>query len=304
MKGTWTTNDIPDLSGKIAIVTGANSGIGLELARILAQANATVILACRSIRRGQAAANAIQREIPHGQVSVKKLDLADLESICMFAHDFSSECDRLDILLNNAGVMLAPYGRTKDGFELHLGTNHLGHFALTGMLLERLLRTVGSRIVNVSSLAHRVGRMDFGNLMYENGVGYSAFGAYARSKLANLLFTAELQQRLEGTRTIAVTAHPGGAATNLGRHMSDRHYYRLLQPIFVRLSQSAAQGAWPILRAATDPNVLGGEVYGPSGICQMRGVPVVVKPHPRATNQETASLLWAVSEELTGVSPA
>ena len=303
MRKTWTVADIPDLTGKVAIVTGANSGVGWESARALAQANATVILACRSVRRGDTAANAIRQEAPTAQVIVRRLDLADLESIRTFARVFMSERERLDILVNNAGVMLAPYGTTKDGFELHMGTNHLGHFALTGILLERLLRTAGSRIVNVSSLAHRVGRMDFSNLMYTNGKNYSAFGAYARSKLANLLFTAELQRQLQGTETIAVAAHPGGAVTNLGRHMGDRCLYRMLQPLFEHLSQSAAQGALPILRAVADPSATGGEYYGPSGRFQIRGAPVVVKAHPRARDQDVAQELWRVSEELTGVSP-
>ena len=297
----WTEKDIPDLSGTVAIVTGANSGIGLEVSRELARKNATVVLACRSGSRGQAATESIRSGIPEARAEVMALDLASLASIWQFAETFKESHDRLDVLVNNAGVLLLPYGTTKDGFETHFGINHLGHFALTGLLMDRLLATDASRIVTVGRRGHGMGRIDFANLMYEDGKGYSAARAYARSKLANLLFTYELQRRLVGANTIAVAAHPGGAATDLGRHMGDRRFYRALLPLLEWLSQSAARGARPILRAATDPDVIGGQYYGPGGFLGMRGHPVNRRSSRRSYDKSVARRLWEVSEELTGV---
>jgi NAD(P)-dependent dehydrogenase (short-subunit alcohol dehydrogenase family) len=301
INGNWTPKDIPDLSGRVAIVTGANSGMGLEIARELARKNASVVLACRDNDRGSAASGSIRSGIPEARVKVAPLDLASLASVRRFADVFRGRHDRLDVLVNNAGVLLAPYGTTEDGFELHFGINHLGHFALTGLLMDRLLATRASRIVTVSSRGHATGRIDFANLTGEDDRRYSAARAYGRSKLANLLFTYELHRRLAGTDTTAVAAHPGGAATDLGRRMGDRRFYRAILPVLEWLSQSAAEGARPILRAATDPDAEGGEYYGPGGFLGMRGRPVVVRSHRRSYDEDVARRLWAVSEELTGV---
>ncbi len=301
MNTTWTPDDIPDLSGSVAVVTGANSGMGLEVSRALARKNAAVVLACRDNDRGRAASESIRSGIPEARVEVMTLDLASLASVRRFAEAFLGGHNRLDVLVNNAGVLLVPYDTTEDGFERHFGINHLGHFALTGLLMDRLLATSASRIVTVGSRGHIMGRIDFANLMYESGEGYSAARAYARSKLANLLFTYELQRRIAVTDTIAVAAHPGGAATDLGRRMRDRRFYRAILPLLEWLSQSAAAGARPILRAATDPAVKGGQYYGPGGLLGMRGAPVVVRSHPRSHDKDVARRLWEVSEELTGV---
>jgi NAD(P)-dependent dehydrogenase (short-subunit alcohol dehydrogenase family) len=299
----WTTDNIPDLTGKVIIVTGANSGIGYEAAKEFARKGAQTILACRSLDKAQAAMEQIRAEIPDAPVEIKELDLADLASVRQFADEFKAEYDRLDVLANNAGIMMNPYTTTEDGFESQFGTNHLGHFALTGLLIDLLLNTPGSRVVNVSSNGHRFGSLDFDNLMYENGNGYSPARAYGRSKLANLLFTYELQRRYEaiGADAIAVAAHPGGSQTNLGRHLEERWYaglYGSLQPL---IAQSAAMGALPTLRAATDPNVAGGQYYGPGGFMEQRGYPVVVSSSDASHDRDVARQLWEVSEELTGV---
>jgi NAD(P)-dependent dehydrogenase (short-subunit alcohol dehydrogenase family) len=300
---SWTVDDIPDLTGKVIIVTGANSGLGFEAAREFARKGAQTILACRNIERAQRALGQIQAEIPNATAEIMEIDLASLASVRQFAEAFRSKYDRLDVLLNNAGIMMAPYSTTEDGFEHQFGVNHLGHFALTGPLIDLLLKTPGSRVVNVSSTGHRIGRMDFGNLMYQEHDGYSPMRAYGRSKLANLLFTYELQRRFEsaGADTIAVAAHPGSANTNLSRYVEDEWYYKLfgfLNPLF---SQSAAMGALPAIRAATDPDVKGGQYYGPDGFMEQRGYPVVVESSGPSHDEENARQLWRVSEQLTGV---
>jgi len=301
MSERWTPEDMPNLTGRIAIVTGANSGIGFETAKEFARKGAETVLACRDVSRARAALEAIQMEIPWARVELMDLDLASLSSVRRFAKAVRATHERLEILVNNAGVMVTPYGATEDGFEQQFGINHLGHFSLTGLLIDRLLASPGSRVVTVTSAAHRYGRMDFENLMFEGGSGYSPFRAYARSKLANLLFTYELERRLAGTETIAVAAHPGGTATNLGRRMIERPLYRTLLPFFEWLSQSPAKGALPSLRAATDPKAMGGQFYGPGGLLGMRGAPVVVQPSPSATDEAVARRLWKVSEEHTDV---
>jgi len=301
MSRTWAVDDIPDLSGKVAIVTGANSGMGLETARELARKNATVVLACRSRERGGRAIESLRAGIPAARAELMQLDLASLASVRAFARGFRASHDRLDILVNNAGVLLAPHSTTEDGFERHFGVNHLGHFALTGLLIDRLLATDPSRIVTVSSRGCAGGGVDFAKLTEDRRETYSAPRAYGRSKLANLLFTHELQRRLEGRGTIAVAAHPGGAATDLGRHMSDHRAYRAILPLLTWLSQTPAEGARPILRAATDPDATGGQFYGPRGRLGMRGSPVVVQSPPHSHDESLARRLWEVSEELTGV---
>lgn len=299
----WTTENIPDLTDKVIIVTGANSGIGYEAAKEFARKGARVILACRSLDKAQAALTEIQTEIPSVQAEIMHLDLTSQASIHAFADAFKAKYNRLDVLVNNAGIMMVPYGTTEDGFENQFGTNHLGHFALTGLLIDLLLQTPGSRVVNVSSTGHRMGKMDFDNLMYEDGKDYAPARAYGRSKLANLLFTYELQRRYEakGANAIAVAAHPGGANTNLATHMEDRWYFKLGQPLLERLMQSAAMGALPTIRAATDPQAEGGNYYGPGGFMEQGGYPVVVQSNEASHNLEDARKLWQVSEQLTAV---
>jgi NAD(P)-dependent dehydrogenase (short-subunit alcohol dehydrogenase family) len=300
---TWSTEHIPDLTSKVIVVTGANSGIGFEAAKEFARKGAHTILACRSLDRAQVALDQIRTEIPDAPAEIMHLDLASLASVRRFAHAFKARYDRLDVLANNAGIMLAPYGTTEDGFECHFGTNHLGHFALTGLLLDQLLVTAGARVVTISSLGHRWGRIDFDHLTDKKGQDYSPARAYGRSKLANLLFTYELQRRFEaaGADAIAVAAHPGGTDTNLTRHL--RAWWiatlvRIFQPL---ATQSAARGALPTLRAATDPHVAGGQYYGPGGFLEYQGPPILVQSNTASHDEAVARQLWQVSEVLTGV---
>lgn len=295
MTANWTVENIPDLTGKVAIVTGANSGIGYAAAKALACREAIVILACRDPQKGRAAIEQIGQEVPTARAELLALDLADLAAVRRFADEFISNYDRLDILINNAGIMAPPFVKTADGFELQFGTNHLGHFALTGLLLDLLLHTSGARVVTVSSGGHWFGKIDFENL--HGGKGYDRQRAYAQSKLANLLFTYELQRRFEcaEAETIAVAAHPGWTATNLQAHW---RMVRMLNPV---LAQNSEMGALPMLYAATAPEVRGGEYYGPGGWQELRGYPVRVPSSERSRDVEVAARLWKVSEELTSV---
>ncbi len=299
----WTTDDMPDLSGKVIIVTGANSGIGLEAAKAFARKGAQTVLACRSMEKAAAALTELQAEVPEAKAETMQLDLASLASVRQFADSFKAKYGRLDILVNNAGIMMVPYGTTEDGFERQLGTNHLGHFALTGLLLDLLVNTPESRVVNVSSAAHHRGNMDFDNLMYEGGKAYSPMGAYGRSKLANLLFTYELQRRLaaNGRQAIAVAAHPGISSTNLADHLLDQWYSKPLRPLMATVFQSAEMGALPTLRAAVDPAAEGGSYYGPGGRQERKGYPVLVPSNDASHNLDDAQQLWDVSEALTDV---
>lgn len=299
----WTAADMPDLTGRVIIVTGANSGIGYEAAKEFARKGAQTILACRNMDKAQTALDQIRAEIPSAPAEIIQLDLASLASVHQFVAVFKAKYDRLDVLVNNAGIMWAPYGLTEDGFEKHFGTNHLGHFALTGLLLDLLLKTPGSRVVTVSSTGHRTGIVDFDNLMFENGQGYGRQWAYGRSKLANLLFTYELQRRFEeiGADAIATAAHPGGTNTNLTRYLDDRWYMKAVQPLVERFAQSAAMGALPTIRAAIDPQAKGGNYYGPGSFMEQRGYPVLVQSSKASHNVADARKLWEVSEELTGV---
>lgn len=303
MEGKWTTKDIPDLQNQNVIVTGANSGIGYETAKELARKGARVILACRNRTRSADALNAIRTELPQAAVEMMELDLADLLSIRRFAHEYKSRYAQLHILINNAGIMMGPYRLTVDGFERQFGTNHLGHFALTGLLLNLLLKTPNARVVSVSSTAHHFGTMDFGNLMYAKGKGYFPARAYARSKLANLLYTYELQRRLDakGVDTISVACHPGLAYTNLTKQMPGQWFLKMTAPLQKVILQSAAMGALPTLRAACDPLVKGGEFYGPDGFREQRGYPVLVESSPASHNVDDSRKLWEISEQLTGV---
>jgi NAD(P)-dependent dehydrogenase (short-subunit alcohol dehydrogenase family) len=295
----WTTADIPDQTGRVAVITGANTGLGYETAAALAEHGAHVVLAVRNLDKGKDAATLISRRSPNASVALQELDLTSLDSIRAAADQLRSDHDRIDLLINNAGVMYTPKSTTKDGFELQFGTNHLGHFALTGLLLGRLLPVAGSRVVTVSSIGHRI-RADihFDDLQWERS--YSRVGAYGQAKLANLLFTYELQRRLApGGTTIAVAAHPGGSRTELTRNLPPlvAGVISVVEPLL----QDAAMGALPTLRAAADPGVLGGQYFGPDGFAQQRGYPKVVASSNRSHDVEVQKRLWAVSEELTGV---
>ena len=295
----WTATDIPDQTGRVAVVTGANSGLGFEISAALAGRGATVVLACRDAGRAHAAMARIVERCDAALVETAGLDLADLASVRSCAADLRSRFGRIDLVIDNAGVLMAPRPTTVDGFEVQMAVNHLGHFALVGLLLDRLLPTPGSRVVAVGSVGHAIGRLDPDDL--GGGPRSSRLGAYARSKLANLLFVAELQRRLTaaGASTIAVGAHPGSARTEIGRHI--RWIERALAPVADHLQQSAEMGALPVLRAAVDPAVAGGECYGPAGWLQWRGPPVPVRTSRRSRDADVARRLWETSERLTGV---
>ncbi|HWC34628.1 MAG TPA: oxidoreductase [Mycobacteriales bacterium] len=300
----WTAQDIPDQSGRVAVVTGANSGLGYHTALELARHGAKVVVASRSDVRGKEAVAKIIAEVPHADLDLRGLDLADLASVRSFADGIQASYPSLDLLINNAGVMAIPRQLTADGFEMQFGTNHLGHFALTGLLLPLLLRKSDSRVVTVASTAHKPGRIDFDDLQHERS--YRKWKVYSDTKLANLLFAYELQRKLTaaGAGLISVAAHPGTSATNLVTvSAQDNLIKRLVMPAGARLiSQSAAKGALPQLYAATSPDVKGGEYFGPNGIAESFGYPKRVDSVPASKNLETASRLWSVSEELTGVS--
>jgi NAD(P)-dependent dehydrogenase (short-subunit alcohol dehydrogenase family) len=295
----WTAAEIPDQTGRTTVITGANTGLGYETAAALAGKGARVVLAVRNLDKGKAAADLITRSVPGADVVLQELDLTSLASIHAAADELRSAYDTIDLLINNAGVMFTPHSETKDGFELQFGTNHLGHFALTGLLLDRLLPVPGSRVVTVSSVGHRFARrgINFDDLQSERS--YHRVGAYGQAKLANLLFTYELQRRLQGTNTIAAAAHPGGSRTELTRNLPPvvAAVTRLAEPLF----QSAEMGALPTLRAATDPGVIGGQYYGPDGFGEQRGHPRVVASSQVSHDTDAQHRLWTVSEELTGV---
>lgn len=295
---------MPDLIGITAVVTGANSGIGYEVTRAFAQKGAHVVMACRNLKKADTAATHILNEVPDASLEIMRIDLSDLSSVKDFADEFSERHQLLHILCNNAGIMFAPYIKTADGFELHLGINHLGHFALTGLLLNRLLATEKARIVTMSSFGHRLGDMGFDDLNWEKS--YSRISAYCRSKLANLLFTYELQRRLEAVKSmvISVASHPGWTATNLqstGLQMGGgillRFVFKIGNPLF---AQSAAMGALPMLYAAT-AEVAGGDYIGPGGWLEWGGYPKKVRSSEKSYDKKMAQTLWEISEEMTGV---
>jgi NAD(P)-dependent dehydrogenase (short-subunit alcohol dehydrogenase family) len=305
MAERWTAEDVPDLTGRLCVVTGGNSGLGLETARGLARRGATVVIACRDPGRARVALDDLRESAPAAEIDAMPLDLASLASIRAFAEAFLARHPRLDVLCNNAGVMALPYRETADGFEMQLGTNHLGHFALTGLLLPALLAAPGARVVNVSSSAHRAGRMRFDDLHGKRG--YRKWPAYAQSKLANLLFTHELARRAaaRGLDLTVAASHPGYAATNLqaaSPRMSGSALGVRIMELGNRLfAQSAAMGALPTLYAATAPDVQSGDYFGPGGFIELWGHPTRVQPIRRARDPEAAERLWRVSEELTGV---
>jgi NAD(P)-dependent dehydrogenase (short-subunit alcohol dehydrogenase family) len=296
MSAKWTSEDVPGQQGRLAVVTGANTGLGFETARVLAARGASVVLAVRDTEKGKRAAARIGGTAPGANVMVQPLDLTSLDSIRAAVGELRARHPRIDLLVNNAGVMFPPRQATGDGFELQFGTNHLGHFALTGLLLEQMLPVPGSRVVTVSSLAHRIrARINFDDLQSERS--YSRVAAYSQSKLANLMFTYELARRLSGAgTTIAVAAHPGLADTELTRNSS------AASAALARLiSQKPAMGALPTLRAATDPGVLGGQYYGPGGLFGARGYPELARSSGQSRDTAIQRRLWAASEELTGV---
>ena len=298
---TWSEADVPDQSGRVVVVTGANTGIGYATAAVLAYRGAHVVLAVRNLTKGNEALARIVAASPGADVTLQALDLSSLDSVRTAAGALRDAYPRIDLLINNAGVMLTPKQLTADGFELQFGTNHLGHFALTGLLLDRLRNVRGSRVVTVSSMAHRMrAGIHFDDLQWERR--YNRGAAYGQAKLANLLFTYELQRRLvaAGAQTIATAAHPGGSNTELTRNLPAivRPVLAVLGPV---LFQSAAMGALPTLRAATDPTVAGGQYYGPDGIGQQRGHPTLVESSAQSHDEDLQRRLWAVSEELTGV---
>jgi NAD(P)-dependent dehydrogenase (short-subunit alcohol dehydrogenase family) len=303
--GRWSATDIPDLTGKTVVVTGGNSGIGFEAARELARRRAHVILACRDLAKAGEAIAQIHALLPSVSLEAMPLDLASLASVHRFAHDFAARSTPLDVLINNAGVMAIPYRKTAEGFEMQLGTNHLGHFALTGLLLPALLAAPAARVVNVSSTAHKMGRINFADLQSEKS--YGKWAAYGQSKLANLLFTYELQRRLDGakSRAISLACHPGYAATNLqatGPRMAGSHLMESIMEFGNRLfSQSAAMGALPTLYAATAHDAAGGDYIGPDGFFENSGYPQKTTSTARSHDRQAARRLWEVSEQLTAV---
>jgi NAD(P)-dependent dehydrogenase (short-subunit alcohol dehydrogenase family) len=292
-------NSIPSQKGRIALITGANAGLGFETTKWFALKDIKVIMACRDLKKGEKAKNKILAKVPNAELEVMELDLASLESIRKFAETFKGKYDKLDLLINNAGIMIPPLMRTKDGFEIQFGVNHLGHFLLTNLLLPLVIKTENSRIVTLSSGAHRSGEIMFDDINWEKS--YSKFPAYSQSKLANLMFALDLNEKLQaaGHKTLAVAAHPGVARTSLGRHVN-KILYVLLLPIFYAITHTAAKGALPTVMAALDPDVKGGDYYGPQGRKEMKGPPGHAIIAPQTLDKEVRNKLWSVSEELTG----
>ncbi len=306
MTADWSTDEMPDLSGATIVVTGANSGLGYEATRAFAHKGAHVVMACRSVERGRDAADGIREEFPSASLSVHECDLADLDSVRAFAEEFERTYPSLHVLCNNAGVMAIPRTETAQGFETQFGVNHLGHFALTGLLLDRLVETGGeTRVVTQSSAVHERGEIDFEDL--NSGREYDEWDAYAQSKLANLLFAYELDRRLRaaGLDVTSVACHPGYAATDLQRRGPEMKNSRLrlwaMGAMNAVLAQSAEAGALPLLYATTHPDVEGGQYVGPGGFRNMRGPPEIQRSNDRSYDREDAKRLWAISEELTGV---
>ena len=311
MSATWTDADVPDQSGRVALVTGSNTGLGYETAKVLAQRGADVVMAVRDTGKGDAAAATIRRAAPKANVAVHALDLGSLESVRTAAADLAAAYPRIDLLINNAGVMYPPKSTTTDGFELQFGTNHLGHFALTGLLLKNVLATPNSRIVVVASMAHDIqATIDFEDLQWERRK-YSRVASYGQSKLANLMFAYALQRKLEGSadarsygagaeKTVALAAHPGISNTELMRHIPGGGS-ALFSKAAGLVTNSPFTGALATLRAATDPAAQGGQYYGPDGFRELKGHPVLVTSSRRSHDVSVQERLWTVSEQLTGV---
>ncbi|MCD8510054.1 MAG: SDR family oxidoreductase [Bacillus sp. (in: Bacteria)] len=289
------------MSYKTVIITGANSGIGYETAKYFVSTGANVVMAVRDVTKGETAKKEILQLFPEGQMEVSYLDLGKLASVHAFVKEFSQKNESVDLLINNAGVMLPPYTKTEDGFELQFGCNHLGHFALTGLLLPLLERGRESRVVTLSSIAHRNGVIDFEN--FDGSKGYKGMKFYSQSKLANLLFAKELDERLKvnGFKTISLSAHPGISSTNLFKIGKDTSPW-FVKPFMKLFAQSAEEGALPTIMAATDLSLTGGEYIGPDGKGNRKGRPTIEVPQSNVYNKETMEKLWDVSEQLTGIS--
>jgi NAD(P)-dependent dehydrogenase (short-subunit alcohol dehydrogenase family) len=295
-KQNWNADNIPNQKGKTIVITGASSGLGKEATSVLAEKNGTIIMAVRNVKKGEAVASEIRKKFPAASIQVHQLDLGSLKSIKAFSENFSSSFDQLDILMNNAGVMMCPYSTTEDGFEIQMGTNHLGHFALTGHLMPLLKRTKNSRIVATSSLAHRQGDIDFSDLNWKNRK-YKTGKAYGDSKLANLYFAYELakRQNKDSDAPIITIAHPGWTKTELDRHSG------LVKFLGNIVAQTVQMGTLPSLRAAIDEKANSKDYYGPSRMMEMRGNPIIVQGNKMAQNEANAKKLWDLSETLTGI---
>jgi NAD(P)-dependent dehydrogenase (short-subunit alcohol dehydrogenase family) len=299
MKG-FTAKNVPDQTGKTILITGANTGLGYEAAKVLAAKNARVLIGCRSTEKAEQAREEILKEHAAADVAIVQLDLGNLKSVKQAAANVAKE-PQLDVLINNAGIMMPPYALTEDGFESQFGVNHLGPFALTSLLLKKLRQSPAARVVSTSSIAHKRGKINFDDINAEQR--YSAVQRYAMSKIANLYFAYELQRRLTaaGEKTISVAAHPGIADTELTRYLPGA--LMLAAPLFRPLFNTAAQGAWPTLYAATGEKVVGGEYYGPSKRGETAGPAVKVKSNRSSHNKKVAKQLWDLSIEMTGVDP-
>lgn len=296
MNSKWNTNDIANQNNRTVIITGATSGLGKEAAKVLASKNATVIMAVRNTIKGELVATEIKKAFPNAKIEVRHLDLGSLNSVKAFSENMNASYDHLDILINNAGVMACPFSKTEDGFEIQMGINHLGHFALTGLLMPLLKKTIGSRIVVTSSVAHRQGNIDFEDFHW-NTRKYNSWNAYGDSKLANLYFAYELSRKLidDLNAPLVVAAHPGWTKTELNRHS---FLFKVLNPFF---AQHVAEGTLPTLRAATDENAKTGDYFGPSGYQELKGSPIVVKSNVNSYNESNAKRLWELSEQMTGI---
>ena len=292
----WTNEDIPDQNNKVIVITGATSGLGKQATKVLASKNAKVILAVRNTQKAEGVVMEIREDFPNAQLEIRRLDLGSLKSVRTFAKEFTNDYNQLDVLINNAGIMMCPYSKTEDGFEIQMGTNHFGHFALTGLLIPLLLDTKDSRVVATSSLAHKSGDINFDDINWESRK-YSTTKAYSDSKLANLYFTYELASKYKCNTNAPMftVAHPGGTNTDLGRHLS---IAKLLSPI---IGQKVEMGTLPSLRAATDLNATTGDYFGPKNFFEVRGYPVIVKASKMAQNEANAKKLWDISEHMTGV---
>jgi NAD(P)-dependent dehydrogenase (short-subunit alcohol dehydrogenase family) len=295
-KSNWDATNIPDQIGRVVIITGATSGLGKEAARVLAGKNASVIMAVRNVNKGEGVANEIREEFPNADVTVRELDLTSLSSVKNFSDGLAKDYDRLDILINNAGIMFCPYSKTQDGFEIQMGTNHLGHFALTGYLRSLLKKTKGSRIVATSSVGHKGGNINFSDLNWESRK-YNTQKAYFDSKIANLYFAYELARKFKGDAAApkVTAAHPGWTRTDLQRHSGIMRFLNIF------FSQGTDMGVLPTLRAAVDPDAESGDYFGPSKFFEMHGHPVKVKSNKRSQDEPAARQLWELSEKLTGV---
>jgi NAD(P)-dependent dehydrogenase (short-subunit alcohol dehydrogenase family) len=295
-KRNWGVQDIPEQKDKTIIITGATSGLGKEATRVLAKKNATVIMAVRNTQKAEIVATEIRKEYANVKIDIRSLDLGSLDSISSFAKGVLEDYKNLDILINNAGVMMCPYSKTKNGFEIQMGTNHLGPFALTGLLMPLLMSTKNARIVSTSSVAHNQGDIDFTDINWEKRK-YNTSKAYGDSKLANLYFSYELNRKIENTasRTKVITAHPGGTKTDLARHSGIFSVFMSL------LFLPVEKGVLSTLRAATDVNAKSGDYYGPGGFMQVRGFPELVQSNKMSHNLANAKKLWGLSEQLTGV---